>query len=74
MIIASTFNKGGVGKTTLAVHLIGVLNQKPTARNLLVDCVDQADAFTFFTPACKPYTVCADWESSRRVFQRISKW
>lgn len=49
MIIASTFNKGGVGKTTLAVHVIGVLNQKPTARNLLVDCVDQADAFKFFS-------------------------
>lgn len=48
MIIASTFNKGGVGKTTLAVHVIGVLNRKPTARNLLVDCVDQADAFKFF--------------------------
>ena len=48
MIIASTFNKGGVGKTTLAVHVAGILQEQNGTRNLLVDCVDQADAYYFF--------------------------
>ncbi|MEK8016754.1 MAG: ParA family protein [Candidatus Parabeggiatoa sp.] len=46
MIILSAFNKGGVGKTTLAVHVAGLLAE--TGRVLLVDCVDQYDAFAFY--------------------------
>jgi len=46
MIILSAFNKGGVGKTTLAVHVAGLLAE--TGRVLLVDCVDQYDAFSFY--------------------------
>ncbi|RKZ44120.1 MAG: ParA family protein [Candidatus Parabeggiatoa sp. nov. 3] len=46
MIILSAFNKGGVGKTTLAVHVAGLLAEN--GRVLLVDCVDQFDAFSFY--------------------------
>jgi chromosome partitioning protein len=46
MIILSAFNKGGVGKTTLAVHVAGLLAEE--GRVLLVDCVDQYDAFSFY--------------------------
>lgn len=46
MIILSAFNKGGVGKTTLAVHVAGLLTK--SGRVLLVDCVDQYDAFSFY--------------------------
>ena len=47
MIIVSAFNKGGVGKTTLAVHLAGILSSS-LDRTLLIDCVDQHDAWDFF--------------------------
>jgi chromosome partitioning protein len=47
-IILSTYNKGGVGKTTLAVHLIGVLNQEERGKILLVDCDSRPDAWSFF--------------------------
>jgi chromosome partitioning protein len=46
VIILSAFNKGGVGKTTLAVHVAGLLAE--SGRVLLVDCVDQHDAFSFY--------------------------
>jgi Mrp family chromosome partitioning ATPase len=46
VIILSAFNKGGVGKTTLAVHVAGLLAEQ--GRVLLVDCVDQYDAFYFY--------------------------
>ncbi|MDH6100150.1 ParA family protein [Anabaenopsis sp. FSS-46] len=46
MIILCTHNDGGVGKTTLAVHISGiVLNRED--RTLLVDCDDQADFWQF---------------------------
>lgn len=48
-IILSTFNKGGVGKTTLAVHLAGVLAEDQFQRVLLVDCVDQYDSISFMS-------------------------
>jgi chromosome partitioning protein len=47
MIILSTHHKGGVGKTTLAVHAAGALVSQP-GRVLVVDCDSQADAFRFF--------------------------
>jgi chromosome partitioning protein len=46
VIVLSTFNKGGVGKTTIAVHTAALLAEK--GRTLIIDCVDQADAFKFF--------------------------
>lgn len=48
-IILSTFNKGGVGKTTLAVHLAGALAEDEFQRVLLVDCVDQYDSVNFIS-------------------------
>ncbi|ENX3945586.1 ParA family protein [Photobacterium damselae] len=48
-VILSTFNKGGVGKTTLAVHLAGALAEDPFQRVLLVDCVDQYDSVSFLS-------------------------
>lgn len=46
MIILTAFNKGGIGKTTLAVHVTGVLAEH--GRVLLIDGVDQCDSFYFF--------------------------
>lgn len=52
MIILCTHNNGGVGKTTLAVHITGVLISKfPWARTLLLDCDDQHQAWEFFAPS-----------------------
>ncbi|MGC9525402.1 MAG: ParA family protein [Limnospira sp.] len=47
MIILCTHNKGGVGKTTLAVHVAGVLINRGDSV-LLVDCDDQTDLWQFF--------------------------
>jgi len=84
MIILSAFNKGGVGKTTLAVHVAGLLAQK--WRVLLIDCVDQYDAFYFFCrEEPKPGTKSAAlpqraknneritviWEPSKRSITRL---
>jgi chromosome partitioning protein len=52
LIILCTHNNGGVGKTTLAVHVTGVLISKfPWARTLLLDCDDQHQAWEFFAPS-----------------------
>jgi len=48
IIILCTHHKGGVGKTTLAVHLAGIL-QEEVGRTLLIDCDSQADSWFFFT-------------------------
>lgn len=48
MIILYTHNDEGVGKTTLAVHIAGVLLNKGDSV-LLVDCDDRADFWQFFT-------------------------
>ena len=47
MIILCTHNDGGVGKTTLAVHIAGVLLNRQES-TLLVDCDDQADFWQFY--------------------------
>jgi chromosome partitioning protein len=47
MIILCTHNDGGVGKTSLAVHVAGVL-QAELGRILLIDCDDQADSWQFY--------------------------
>lgn len=45
-VILCTHNSGGVGKTSLAVHVAGWLAQE--GRVLLIDCDDQADAWKFY--------------------------
>lgn len=45
-VILCTHNSGGVGKTTLAVHLAGVCSE--LGKVLLVDCDDQSDAWEFY--------------------------
>ncbi|MGL4498165.1 MAG: ParA family protein [Planktothrix sp.] len=45
-VILCTHNSGGVGKTTLAVHLAGVCSE--LGKVLLVDCDEQADAWKFY--------------------------
>lgn len=47
MIILCTHNDGGVGKTTLAVHIAGVLINRQDS-TLLIDCDDQADFWQFY--------------------------
>ncbi|MEA5618895.1 ParA family protein [Cronbergia sp. UHCC 0137] len=48
LIILCTHNDGGVGKTTIAVHVAGVLGNRFES-TLLVDCDDQADFWRFHT-------------------------
>lgn len=47
-IILSTYDKGGVGKTTLVVNFIGVLLTEDKGKILLVDCDSRPDAWSFF--------------------------
>lgn len=47
-IILSTYNKGGVGKTTLAVHITGAIKQEQLGRVLLVDCDPRPDSWSFY--------------------------
>ena len=49
MKIVIAQHKGGVGKTTLAVHVAGVLADNGLDNILLMDCDSQADSFRFFT-------------------------
>lgn len=47
-IILCTYDKGGVGKTTLAVHITGILQKQTQGQILLVDCDPRPDAWIFF--------------------------
>lgn len=42
-------HKGGVGKTTLAVHVAAILSTGRFNKTLMVDCDSQGDSFRFFT-------------------------
>jgi len=46
-IILCTHNSGGVGKTTLATHITGILASR-IGKTLLIDCDDQADSWQFY--------------------------
>jgi len=46
-IILCTHNSGGVGKTTLAIHITGILTSRH-GKTLLIDCDDQADSWQFY--------------------------
>lgn len=47
-IILCTYDKGGVGKTTLATHITGVLFKRDRGRILLVDCDSRPDSWRFY--------------------------
>lgn len=53
MKILCTHNNGGVGKTTLAVHIAGLLLEQGSDV-LMLDCDDQADFWQFFSRGRKP--------------------
>jgi len=42
-------HKGGVGKTTLSIHVAGILSSERFSKTLLVDCDTQGDFFRFFS-------------------------
>ena len=47
-VILCNYNKGGVGKTTLAVHITGILLEQKQGRILLVDCDARPDSWRFY--------------------------
>lgn len=49
MKIVIAQHKGGVGKTTLAVHVASILAIKKFSKTLVIDCDSQGDSFRFFT-------------------------
>lgn len=71
MIILCTHNDGGVGKTTLAVHIAGVLLSRGDSL-LLVDCDDQADLWQFFTKGKTPTQSkdSEDLENSKLIWDK----
>ena len=49
MKIVIAQHKGGIGKTSLAVHVAGILGNNSIENTLVIDCDTQGDAFRFFT-------------------------
>jgi chromosome partitioning protein len=49
MKIVIAHHKGGVGKTTLAIHVAGVLAEDGFDKVLVMDCDTQGDSYRFFT-------------------------
>ncbi len=47
--ILCNYTKGGAGKTTLAVHVAGLLMEETLGRVLLVDCDPRPDSYMFFS-------------------------
>jgi chromosome partitioning protein len=48
-VILCTHHKGGAGKTELAIHITGVLLEKPVGQVAFVNCDSQTDGWRFFT-------------------------
>jgi chromosome partitioning protein len=80
MIILCTHNDGGVGKTTLAVHVAGALQTKPS-RILLIDCDDQADFWQFYSSDLPRQNkdvffkdnISVVWNRKREAIRRLAK-
>lgn len=53
MKVLCTHNNGGVGKTTLAVHIAGLLLEQGSDV-LMIDCDEQADFWQFFARGKQP--------------------
>mgnify|MGYP006271659499 CR=1 FL=1 len=47
-IILYTYNKGGVGKTTLALHITGVLRKQTSGKIIMVDCDPRPNSWSFY--------------------------
>jgi chromosome partitioning protein len=57
LIILITHKDGGIGKTSLAVHITGVLLSRfPKRKTLLLDCDKQHQSWDFFTQARPSYS------------------
>jgi chromosome partitioning protein len=80
MIILCTHNDGGVGKTTLAIHVAGAL-QSQIGRILLVDCDDQADFWQFYSDGVPKKlkdilikdSISLIWNKNRESIRRLAK-
>ncbi|NJR67020.1 MAG: ParA family protein [Leptolyngbyaceae cyanobacterium CRU_2_3] len=80
MIVLCTHNDGGVGKTTLAVHVAGAL-QANFSRILLIDCDDQADFWQFYSNALPKRNkdiflggdISVIWNRKREAIRRLAK-
>ena len=47
-VILCNYIKGGAGKTTLAVHITGILLERTVGQILLMDCDSRPDSWKFF--------------------------
>jgi chromosome partitioning protein len=80
MIVLCTHNDGGVGKTTLAVHVAGALQSK-LSRVLLIDCDDQADFWQFYSDTLPQKNrdiflgedISVIWNRKREAIRRLTK-
>jgi chromosome partitioning protein len=80
MIVLCTHNDGGVGKTTLAVHVAGAL-QANLSRVLMVDCDDQADFWQFYSKTLPKQNkdiyfaedISVIWNRKREAIRRLAK-
>lgn len=48
-VILCNYTKGGAGKTTLAVHIAGILLEQTLGKILLMDCDPRPDSWKFFS-------------------------
>ncbi|NJL55735.1 ParA family protein [bacterium] len=53
-VILCNFIKGGAGKTTLAVHITGILIERTASQVLLIDCDPRPDSWRFFSGSRPP--------------------
>ena len=67
MVVTVASFKGGVAKTTTAIHLAGVLNEN--APTLLIDSDYNESATQWAEPGKLPYTVVGDSEARNYIPQ-----